>query len=284
MPPVDIYGIPKELVLGTQRKERVPREDQRRQRAEAKEILRRFRAQPGVVLADEVGMGKTFVALAVAYSIGIQSRRGPVIVTVPANLIDKWVQDLKTFCELYLENRVPFFRADASLRRLCDPPPLRYGIARRSVELMKLLDDKPRHRCHLIFVAQGAMSRQQSDKWVRLALVREALRRHGRGKAQRLIKVKRHIHRFIAELLWAIGEQKASDWGENLWHDLLQSDPRDWIELYNDSLRNDRHRLTDDPVPEAVVKALPRIDVRPLAEALEKMPIRARGGDSRVSE
>ena len=37
-----------------------------RQEATAREVLVRLRQQPGVVLADEVGMGKTFVALAVA--------------------------------------------------------------------------------------------------------------------------------------------------------------------------------------------------------------------------
>jgi hypothetical protein len=32
---------------------------------------------------------------------------------------------------------------------------------------MKLLDDRPRERCHLIFLAQGAMGRKSVDKWVR---------------------------------------------------------------------------------------------------------------------
>ncbi len=284
MAQVDVYNIPDELVLGRSYNQRVPVADQQRQRKEVEEILLRLRKQPGVVLADEVGMGKTFVALAVAYSVATQSRRGPVIVMVPANLIDKWVQDLKTFCELYLRDPSPVFRDEATARQLRDPASVPYGIARRGVELMRLLDDKPRERCHLIFLAQGSMGRQQSDKWVRLALIREALRRHGRGKAQRLIKVKRHIHRFIAELLWAIGEQNASTWGEELWQSLLQSDPSNWMDLYNSSLRNDRRLLTDDPVPEAVVKALSRVDLRSLAEALEEMPIRARGGSSRVSE
>jgi len=284
MPQVDVYDVPNELVLGVRHNDRVPDADQNRQRAEVQEILRRLRKQPGVVLADEVGMGKTFAALAVAYSIAIQSKRGPVIVMVPAHLVDKWVQDLKTFCELYLEDRQPVSRDNASSREVRRASAVRYGIARRGVELMRLLDDRPRERCHLIFLAQGSMGRQQSDKWVRLALIREALRRHGRGKAKRLIKVKRHIHRFIAELLWAIGEQNASDWGDELWQSLLQSDPNTWMDVYNSSLRNDRHQLTDDPVPEAVAKALPRVDVRPLAEALEQMPIRARGGQDRVSE
>jgi len=284
MPNVDVYNIPDEMVLGIRYNQRVPVADQDRQRMEVEEILQRLRGQPGVVLADEVGMGKTFVALAAAYSIAIHSPRGPVIVMVPANLVDKWAQDLKTFCELYLEGRSAVSRDEAEPRKLRDPSSVRYGIARRSVELMKLLDDTPSQRCHLIFLAQGSMGRQQSDKWVRLALIREALRRHGRGKAQRLIKVKRHIHHFIAELLWAIGEQNASDWGEELWHSLLKSDPRTWKDLYNSSLRNEHRGLPDDPVPEAVVKALPKVDVRPLAEALEQMPVRARGGSARVSE
>lgn len=284
MPSIDVYSVPEDLVLGVRYNQRVPVADQDRQRREVEEILSRLRKQPGVVLADEVGMGKTFVALGAAYSIATQSRRGPVIVMVPANLVDKWVQDLKTFCELYLDSKVPVFRDEASPQELRDPSSVRYGVARRSVDLMKLLDDKPRERCHLIFLAQGSMSRQESDKWVRLALIREALRRHGRGKAQRLIKVKRHIHRFVAELLWAIGEQNASDWGDELWQSLLKSDPRQWKELYNSSLRSDRRRLSDAPVPEAVVKALPKVDIRPLAEALEAMPVRARGGATRVTE
>ncbi len=51
-------------------------------------------------------MGKTFVALAVACSVAIRSPRGPVVVMVPVNLIDKWEQDLSTFCELYLDTRL----------------------------------------------------------------------------------------------------------------------------------------------------------------------------------
>ena len=47
----------------------IPDADARRQRLTAAEILRRFDGQPGQILADEVGMGKTFVALAVAASV-----------------------------------------------------------------------------------------------------------------------------------------------------------------------------------------------------------------------
>lgn len=279
-----IYSPPPGLLLGTRLNDRVPDVDQQRQRAEVVELLRRLRNQPGVILADEVGMGKTFIALAIAYSVAIGSPRGPVIVMVPANLVDKWEQDLKTFCELYLENRHPVQGDGATRKDLTNRTAVRYGVARHSVELMKLLDDPLRERCHLIFLAQGAMSRQQSDKWVRLALIAEALRRHGRGKASRLIQVKNQIHRFLAKLLWAVGEERAHDWGEDLWQLLLRTDPETWKDTYNKAVQDGRRRLIDNPVPKSVARALQRINLKPLAEALEQMPVRARGSDAHVSE
>ena len=281
---VDIYTAPSELVLGRRLNSRVPDADQERQRVEVDEILRRLRTQPGIILADEVGMGKTFVALAVAYGVATRSPRGPVVVMVPANLVDKWEQDLKTFCELYLDGRNPVRKGEASRKNLIAGSAVRYGVARHSVDLMKLLDDKRKERCHLIFLAQGAMGRRQTDKWIRLALIAEALRRHGRGKASRLIMVKKHIHRFLAELLWAIGEERAHGWGEQLWQDLLRTPPAAWKDIYNREVQDERRVLTDDPVPKSVSRALGRIDVSALAEALKQMPIRARGGSARVSD
>ena len=281
-----VYDPAPDLVLGTRVTARVPKADQRRQRAEALEILSRLRTRLGVILADEVGMGKTFVALAVACSVALRSRRGPVVVMVPTNLIDKWEQDLHTFCELYLDNRHPVRREGATTRALKDPTALRFGVAHDSIALMKLLDDPPRERCHLILLTQGAMARRQTDKWTRLALIAEALRRHGRGKAKRLIQVKRQIYRFLGELLWALGEERAHEWGENLWRELIRTSPELWRDRYNDAVRREDRRLGDDPVPKSVVRALGRrgVDLRPLAEALEEMPVRAKGGDARTSE
>ncbi len=280
----DAYSAPPELLLGIRLNSRVPEADQKRQRLEVDELLRRLRGQPGVVLADEVGMGKTYVALAIAYCVAMGSPRGPVVVMVPANLVDKWEQDLKAFCELYLDGRraVRVDRTTDKEKKV--ESAVRYGVARHSIELLKLLDDDPRLRCHVIFLAQGAMSRQQTDKWVRLALIAEALRRHGRGGASRLIQVKSQIHRFLAKLLWAIGEQKSQDLGEELWQRLLRSDPLTWKETFNNGVRDGARRLIDDPVPKTVVRALSRMDLSPLAEALKGMPIRAVGGEGRVAE
>jgi hypothetical protein len=136
------FDILDSLVLGQRPNERVPLAEQQRQRAEAVDILTRLARQPGVVLADEVGMGKTFVALAAAYCVGVQSRKGPVVVMVPPNLVDKWEQDLDAFCSLYLDDTVLVNRHRAQRRELRQPGALRYGVARHSVEFLKLLDDK----------------------------------------------------------------------------------------------------------------------------------------------
>lgn len=279
---MNAYELVTELVLGIKHNNRVPLQDQVRQRIEVQQILERLSCQPGVVLADEVGMGKTFVALAVAYCVARRSKRGPVIIMVPPNLIDKWEQDLKTFCELYLHNLYPNNRDKTTSQELRSKESLRYGVARHSIELMKLLDDKPSVRCHLIFLGQGAMGRRQTDKWVRLELIREALRRHGRGGAGRLIKVKKVIHRFMADLLRAVGDQSASSLGEEIWRKLLNSDPKTWKDTYNLAVRGKNHKLNDDPVPEAIVSVLNkgRIDLRPLANALVEMPLRSVSKDS----
>ena len=50
---------PAEIVLGARFADSIPQVDQIRQRREVEEILRRLNGQPGLILADEVGMGKT---------------------------------------------------------------------------------------------------------------------------------------------------------------------------------------------------------------------------------
>ena len=278
------YCIPPELVLGLKTNQRVPVADQKRQRKEVKAILARLRRRPGVILADEVGMGKTFVALAVAYCIAAQDPQGPVIVMVPPNLIDKWEQDLFTLCELYLKKRYPVKCRGATRGDRIAPSAVRYDTARHSVELMRLMDDPPGERCHLILLGQGAMSRRQTDKWVRLALIAEALRKHGRGRATRLIKVKQQLHRFLAELLRAVGEERAHHWGDELWKSLLKTNTSKWKQIYNSAVSDERKHLDDDPVPKCIALELSTIDLKPLAEALKQMPLRASGDQQRLSK
>ena len=107
---------------------RISSADARRQRETAAEILRRLRHQPGLVLADEVGMGKTFVALAVAVSVAWADRkRRPVLIMVPPALREKWPRDFDVFRERCLKARG-------------DATGLTSRLARNAVELLRLLE------------------------------------------------------------------------------------------------------------------------------------------------
>ena len=82
------------------RNDRVSDADADRQQQTAAEILRRLADQPGLVLADEVGMGKTYVALAVATSVLEATRRKrPVVVMVPPAVAEKWPTEWAVFAE-----------------------------------------------------------------------------------------------------------------------------------------------------------------------------------------
>ena len=71
----------------------------------------------------------------------------------------------------------------------------------------------------------------------------------------RLIQVKNQIHRFLAELLWAIGEEQTHDLGDELWQRLLKTDCAVWKDIYNAALSDERRRLADNPVPKFVSRA-----------------------------
>jgi superfamily II DNA or RNA helicase len=275
--------VPDHLLLGFLEKSRVPIIEQLRQRMEANLILERLANQPGMVLADEVGMGKTFVALSVAYGVAMSNASGPVVIMVPKNLIDKWCRDLDAFCELYLPERKALNCCDGITHaQLAQPHVIRYGTALHSVEYLKLLDDPKRVRCHIIFLAHGAMSRGLNDQWVRLALIRETLKRHGRRR--RLSKIRTQIHRFLAELLFAKFRQSATANKEEIWKILLSHEPDQWKDVYNADLKNHKNALGDHPVPKAVLNTIPNIDLERFAQALETMPVCTSSDPARLSE
>ena len=140
---------------------RIEREDAQRQERTAHEILRRFDTQPGVILADEVGMGKTFVALGTATSVALADReRRPVVVMVPPSLKEKWPRDFKLFSERCLPSAL-------SGKVTC-------ASADRGVAFLKLLDDPPERRKSVIFLTHGAMYRGLQDRWVQLAIIQKA--------------------------------------------------------------------------------------------------------------
>ena len=63
--PVDWRFAENVVRLGGVDTQKIAPEDGARQQETARSILADFERQPGVILADEVGMGKTYVALAV---------------------------------------------------------------------------------------------------------------------------------------------------------------------------------------------------------------------------
>jgi hypothetical protein len=227
---------------------RIPAADARRQARTAAEILRRFDKQPGVVLADEVGMGKTYVALATAVSVlEATERRRPVVVMVPPSVGEKWPRDWEVFTERCLRTDFGFRATDHTVRS--------------GAEFLKLLDDPPSSRKDLIFLTHGALTGNLSDPYIKLALVRRALARPSLS-AQR-----RAFPRWAGKLLpfWRF-------FYEDYATSLVESNPRQWSTVHR---RHWGEPLSDDPVPEALLSALPSADLDPLIEALRLLPLRA---------
>lgn len=230
------------------RNDRVPNEDADRQQHTAVEILRRFEHQPGLVLADEVGMGKTFVALAVAVSaIKATRKRRPVVVMVPASVAEKWPTEWAVFAERCLPD-------GHGIRAPTHP-------IRRGSEFLKLLDDDAASRSHLIFLTHGALTRSLNDPFIRLALVRRALARR-RSLAQQ----RRAVARF--------GQQLLNDrrFTEEVVEDLLDVPVTRWRDTWD--WHHPRTPLDDDPVPFGLERATQGVDLDGLREALAEVPLR----------
>ena len=125
--------------------DRIEAADAARQTRTARAILERFDEQPGVILADEVGMGKTYVALAVAVSV-IEATKGqhPVVVMIPPSIREKWPREWDVF------------------REKCMPRGTKIRATQESVakgsEFLKLLDDPRSKRNHIIFLTHGALT------------------------------------------------------------------------------------------------------------------------------
>jgi superfamily II DNA or RNA helicase len=229
--------------------DRVSKEDALRQERTAQEILRRLENQPGLILADEVGMGKTFVALAAASAIALaRPNDGPVIVMVPPSLKQKWPKDWSVFFEKCLDHKRSG-HLDAAL-------------ADSGVALLRLLDDAVDKRKEIIFLTHGALHRSLTDEWVKFALIRRALR-----KRSSMAHVRSALRRFAGRLLrrhWL--DHKNPD----LWERLLDNPPERWGKI----LRAADISSDDDPVPKTLIEAMDLLEFDDILEALERLPLR----------
>src|SRR5438477_10900349 len=151
--------------LGGVGAQRIAAVDGARQRETARSILTDFAAQPGVVLADEVGMGKTYVALAVIASV-VRATRGsgrPVVVMMPPGLAGKWPREWQHF------------------RTMCAVSPDAFAWAKdryvhTPTDFFQAISGRPAARPHIIWMTTGCFDRGLSDPWTKLALVRLARR------------------------------------------------------------------------------------------------------------
>lgn len=226
-------------------KGRIDPEDAQRQKRTAQALLRRLKFTPGQILADEVGMGKTFVALAVAASVHLNDRQHrPVVIMVPPGLRPKWERDLDTF------------------RGACLAPEVqgsfRGAAVSDAVSFLKLLDDPAERRNSIIIVEHGTMQsgKRLADPWIKLAVIQRATKNRWGAESMRS-----SIAGLAAELLRQ-GVRKLPD---EKWLDLLQSSTTMW---------KDQLDLPDDPVPDAVMNVLEKVELGEVWNALYDLPER----------
>ena len=210
--------------------------DAQRQTRSARAILDRFALQPGVVLGDEVGMGKTFVALAVAAAHVTMDARRPVVVMVPPNVVKKWERDANTF-------RAECLKSEADRARF------RVRIAETGVEFLKLLDDPPADRATVIVLAHGALNRRLADSWTKLAVLQAAIKgRHG------VAGVRERLARFAPRIL-----RLQTKVDEALLLRLLKAPAAEWKRLLVDA--GQLAAADDDPVPALLVETLDSLNL-----------------------
>lgn len=243
----------------------IPEAAAHRQAETARAILERLALRPGVVLADEVGMGKTFVALAVASSAALVSDQ-PAVVMVPPGLLGKWEQDVLRFRSrcMVLPDGV---RPDDAFR---------FRRAESGAAFLACFDDPPDRRAHLVLLVNTALHRAERDPYVRLEAMRQALDRHDTGRTN-----VRTLARRARELLHS-GAMRRLDVDQI--ETLLRTPTSTWRAV----LRGFDIPCDDDPVPEAFLAALGSSDLSELAKALRIVPkhdsknYRERIGDART--
>lgn len=231
---------------------RLSKADALRQKTSAQTILDRFDTQPGMILGDEVGMGKTFVALAVVAAYVVRDPRRPVVIMVPQGVVQKWKRDSDTFLGECL-------RDDAERARF------RVKVAETGIDFLKLLDDPDeRDPASVIVLAHGALHRRLADNWAKLALLQAAIKgRHGADE------LRARIARYAAPVL-RMGPKVS----EALVSRLLRVAPSDWKRhLVKEGLLGE---ADDDPVPELFVETIEKLDLSDVyARVIEVIPSRS---------
>lgn len=218
-------------------------EDAERQYQSAQTILERLGNQPGIILGDEVGMGKTFVALAVAAAHVMNNEFRPVVVMVPQKVVDKWDRDAKTF-------RTACLRSEGERKKF------RVATAQTGIDFLKLLDDPASTRATLIILSHSALQRKLPDKWAKLAVLQAAIKgRHGASG------LRNRLARFAPKVL---GHTNKVGEHYELYLSLLESAPVYWKSILIEA--GILGQADDDPVPKVLLRTLNKLDLTPVFE------------------
>ena len=242
-------------------KGRISESDAARQSKTISEIRDRLTNQPGLILADEVGMGKTFVALGVAIStFWNDPERRSVVIMVPAGILPKWERDFATF----KANCV----VDPDLRKS-----LFFKSAKRGEEFLRAVDDPEHRRPAVIFLTHNAMHLGLNDPWIRWAITYKALK--GRHNTDRL---KRALARFGPRLFQSstrFGTNLGQD--EEIWFKLLSTRPEEWTRILIREYKNGvfgadaKEDEIDDLIPLDLLRVLDQLETGSLYEALLRL-------------
>lgn len=239
--------------LGGADKQRIQPEDAERQTKTASDILQSLLDRPGVLLSDEVGMGKTYVALAVAASVMIatKGRQGPVVVMVPGRLRRKWQREWEQF------------KRHCSLEGALDW--VRDTYAHSPTDFFKLLDDDEQEQNQLVFTTTGCFSRGFNDVWIKLAMIRLA-----RQKTKLSAQQKQRIYRWAPHLIRQTSKRYLT---EDVVKKLMKADVSDWKQILIREWLIDED--ADDPIPALLTKVKDKIDWSGLVSVLrESLPKR----------
>lgn len=225
-------------------------QDWLRQRRTASDILCRLQTIEGVILADQVGMGKTYVALAVVASQILSTPElGRAVIFVPAAVADKWVREWRKFSESLLH-------PGTGIR--CVNKPIRSGE-----EFLKKLDDSKEDCEHILVVTHTALTASLKDTFIQLALLHYATRyvRDGADLRSRIAKWSDGLRGLIRNAKFT--PHRVSE--------LLQTPPSRWHACW---LRLTGEELPDNPVPEALESAARSLQLQDLRTAIDNLPIR----------
>jgi len=236
--------------LGGNDEHRIQPEDAARQTKTAADILRGLSDRSGALLSDEVGMGKTYVALAVATSVIIatKGRQGPVVIMVPGRLRRKWQREWKQF------------KRHCSLNGAMDW--IRDTYAHSPTDFFKLLDDDEQERHQLIFTTTGCFSRGFNDAWIKLAMIRLA-----RQKTKLSARQKQRIWRWAPNLINQTSKRRFLT--EEVVRKLMSADLSDWKQiLIREWLIGED---ADDPIPQLLPRLKDKIDWSGLVRVLREL-------------